>query len=138
MIPQEYQYQYRRSKRAREGKYNAHKVTTAFGKFDSSHEYNVFLNLLDKQERGLISDLHRQVEYELIPAQYEKVIKHLKKRDKEVEVCVEKKCSYYADFTFTDCDGKFHVLDAKGMKTDVYKLKKKLMLWRHGIKIEEV
>lgn len=136
MTPQEYQYQYRRSKRARENKYNAHKVTTAFGKFDSTHEFNVFLNLLDKQERGLITDLHRQVEYELIPAQYEKAIKHLKKRDKEVEVCVEQKCSYKADFTYEE-NGVLHVVDAKGMKTEAYRLKKKLMLWRHGIKIEE-
>ena len=34
--------------------------------------------------------------------------------------------------------GKLHVVDAKGVKTDVYKLKKKLMRSLKGIEIEEV
>ena len=45
---------------------------------------------------------------------------------------------YIADFTYRDLDGRLHVLDAKGMKTAVYKLKKKLALLLHNIEIEEV
>jgi hypothetical protein len=37
--------------------------------FDSTSEYNRWLQLLDMQRRGEISDLRRQVEYELIPRQ---------------------------------------------------------------------
>jgi hypothetical protein len=41
-----------------------------------------------------------------------------------------------ADFTYME-DGKLVVEDCKGFKTDVYKIKKKLMLWVHGIRIKE-
>ena len=34
-------------------------------------------------------------------------------------------------------NGKKVVEDVKGKRTEVYKIKKKLMLWRHGIKIKE-
>jgi hypothetical protein len=35
-------------------------------------------------------------------------------------------------------DGKFVVEDAKGIRTDIYKIKRKLMLQVHGIQITEV
>jgi hypothetical protein len=34
-------------------------------------------------------------------------------------------------------NGKLVVEDVKGVKTEVYKIKKKLMLWVHGIRIKE-
>ena len=46
---------------------------------------------------------------------------------------------YIADFSYFDCDsGQITVEDAKGFKTPEYRLKKKLMLWIHGIRIKEV
>jgi len=45
---------------------------------------------------------------------------------------------YIADFTYLDKNGKLHVIDVKGVKTQVYQLKKKLMAWKYGIEIEEV
>jgi hypothetical protein len=49
---------------------------------------------------------------------------------------------YIADFQFYDVtDGKIHVVDAKGMKTEVYKIKKKLFLHKmkgSNIVFEEV
>lgn len=51
----------------------------------------------------------------------------------------EKICIYYADFEYmTTADMKCHVEDVKGYKTDVYKLKKKLVEAIYKIKIEEV
>lgn len=47
-------------------------------------------------------------------------------------------CDYLADFVVTYGDGRTAVIDAKGIKTDVYKLKRKLMKAVHDIDIEEV
>lgn len=77
---------------------------------------------------GLISNLREQVSYDLIPAQI----------DLASGRTIERACSYRADFVYDDPDGRTHVEDAKGMRTDVYRLKKKLMLWVHHIRIEEV
>lgn len=46
--------------------------------------------------------------------------------------------SYIGDFQYLDAFHKVVVEDAKGMKTPVYRLKKKLMLAIHGIEIREV
>jgi len=79
------------------------------------------------QAAGLISNLREQVDYELLPAQLD-----------EAGKVIERACSYRADFTYNDDRGILHVEDAKGMRTDVYRVKKKLMLWFHKIRIEEV
>ena len=71
-------------------------------------------------------DLKMQVEYELIP------------RLTLPDGHIQRKTVYKADFTYKDRTGKTHVVDAKGIKTDVYKLKKKLMYAVHKIVIEEV
>lgn len=74
------------------------------------------------QRAGLISNLREQVSYELIPAQEG-----------------EKPCRYIADFVYTDNEtGQTVVEDTKGVLTDVYKIKRKLMLYVHGIRIKEV
>ena len=74
------------------------------------------------QKIGAISELEFQVKYELIPKQEG-----------------ESALSYVADFRYRDSkDGQIHVLDSKGMRTDVYTIKRKLMRWVHGIIIEEV
>ena len=47
-------------------------------------------------------------------------------------------CKYVADFVYTDVEtGETVVEDTKGFRTDVYKIKRKLMLKVHGIKIKE-
>jgi hypothetical protein len=46
-------------------------------------------------------------------------------------------CTYVADFSYRD-RASFRVEDVKGYKTDVYKLKKKLVEAIYNIKIEEV
>ena len=100
------------------------------GKYDSKKEkYRAdLLKLLEKQ--GEISNLKEQVKFELIPSQYEVI--NGKKR------CLEKSCSYIADFTYCDVNGNFIVEDTKGFKTKDYIIKRKLMLSVHGIRIKEV
>lgn len=71
--------------------------------------------------------IEKQVKFELIPAQ----------RGADGKV-VERACAYIADFRVTFADGRVEVIDVKGMKTEVYKIKKKLMLQVHGIQIKEV
>lgn len=95
-------------------------------------------------ERGHeISDLRLQVKYVLIPEQREKPTEKYLKGPKKGEYkpgnVIEKACTYIADFVYTDTrSGKTVVEDAKGMKTEVYKIKKKLMLYNYGIRVIEV
>ena len=46
--------------------------------------------------------------------------------------------TYYADFTYVTEADEFIIEDVKGMRTPVYKLKKKLIEAKFGIKINEV
>ena len=110
-------------------KYGAKKVTTVDGeKFDSQKEHQRYVILKLMERAGKIKDLKRQVKFVLIPAQ----------RDASGKL-LERECSYVADFVYYDYALRREVVeDAKGMKTDVYKIKKKLMLYVHGISIVEV
>lgn len=47
-------------------------------------------------------------------------------------------CDYMADFKYSDRAGALVVEDVKGHATEVYKLKRRLMLACHGIEIQEV
>ena len=108
-------------------KYHNKKVVVNGEKFDSMKEYRRYCELLLLEKGGVISDLKRQVKFVLIPSQ------------KEGKKTIERECSYYADFIYHDNEtGETVVEDVKGMRTDVYKIKRKLMLWVHHIKITEV
>lgn len=107
--------------------------------FDSKKEANRYRVLKLLEKAGEITDLRRQVKYELIPAQYEMETRIRGNHVSTVERCVEKAVTYYADFVYKDVRTEETVVeDAKGVKTEAYKIKKKLMLWVHGIKIREV
>ena len=107
--------------------------------FDSVREYRRWLELKTLEKAGRISDLRRQVEYSLIPKQYESYERYSGKTGKRLRDgrrCVEKSCSYIADFVYREGDSLV-VEDAKGVRTDDYIIKRKLMLWLHGIRIRE-
>ena len=121
-------------------KYGNSKIKNAYGTFDSQLEWSRFLFLSNREKEGEITNLRRQVEYLLIPAQYGTEIKHLKTKDKEVRVLLERSCSYVADFVY-ERNGKTIVEDCKGSKgiiTEAAKIKKKLLLWVHGIELRYV
>ena len=127
-------------------KYGNRKIKNAYGTFDSSLEWSRFLFLSNREKEGEITNLRRQVEYLLIPAQYGTEIKHLKTKDKEVRVLLERSCSYIADFVY-ERNGETIVEDCKGedkkykgrtfsTRTEGFNIKKKLMLWVHHIQVK--
>ncbi len=126
-------------------KYHNIKTKTFDGiEFDSRKEARRWneLKLLERAKE--IKDLQRQVKYTLIPAQYETIERYSKKgeRLKDGMKLVERECSYVADYTYKDKQGNVHVEDVKGYKEggaySIFVIKRKLMLYVHGIKIEEV
>lgn len=117
----------------RKNKYGAKRT----GSHASKKEHYRAQELQMMQCAGLISNLREQVPFELIPAQYGACGTDLK--GKPVRVCVERSCKYVADFVYTLNDsGATVVEDTKGVRTKEYIIKRKLMLWVHGIRIREV
>ena len=120
-------------------KYYAKKTMFNGIEFDSRKEARRYSELLLLQRAGAIRDLELQKKYVLIPAQYETYERYGKKgqRLQDGQRLVEKECAYIADFVYKE-DGKTIVEDTKGIKTKDYIIKRKLMLYVHGIRIKEV
>lgn len=121
-------------------KYHNKKVTTSDGiQHDSQKEARRWCELRLLEKAGKITDLQRQVEFELIPAQYETYERYSKKGEKLADGVriVERKVSYIADFVYVE-NGKKVVEDTKGTKTRDYIIKRKLMLYVHKVRIREV
>lgn len=112
-------------------KYHAKKVTVKGETFDSLAEAKRWRDLTWLERGGVIRGLSRQVKYVLIPKQYD-----------ENHKIVEREVSYVADFVYQDENGQLVVEDVKGyQKGPVYALfviKRKLMLERYGIRVQEV
>ena len=106
-------------------KYGNRKVERDGIVFDSVKECQRYCELKLMQRAGMISDLQLQVPYELIPTQ---------RIDGKL---AEKALNYVADFVYKQ-NGQTVVEDTKGMRTRDYIIKRKLMLWVHGIRIVEV
>lgn len=124
----------------RRQKYGNIKTTFRGMEYDSKRERDRHIFLLNAEREGTISDIRRQVTFHLLPAQYETVEKQLKTKTKQVKVCVERAVDYIADFTYMK-DGQLVVEDtkiAKKLLPPEYVLKRKMMLYFHGIKIKEV
>lgn len=103
----------------RTGKYRARKFEMDGIMFDSEQEARRYRMLSGDAKAGLISDLIMQVSYEFIEN--------------------GRRCFIYrSDFNYTvTATGEQVIEDVKGMPTDVYKLKKKLIEARFGITITE-
>ena len=106
-------------------KYHSRKITRDGMTFDSVKEYRRFCELRLLERAGAITELERQVKFELIPSQ------------RIAGKVVERACAYIADFVYME-NGKKVVEDTKGFRTPDYIIKRKLMLWVHGIRIKEV
>lgn len=123
-------------------KYKNKKVVIDGMTFDSTKEGRFYLFLKEKEKNGEVSNLRRQVPYELIPEVWEDEIKHLKTKDKIVKRCVQRATHYLADFVYTDSvTGEDVVIDVKSDYTrrlSDYRLKKKMMRAFKGISIIEV
>lgn len=125
-------------------KYHARKQVVDGIEFASAKEARRYTELKLLQRAGKIKDLQLQVPFELIPTQYDEIITYTPKthKEKRVKKVVEKKCLYIADFVYLNANGEKVVEDVKGYRDStayaVFVLKRKLMLWVHGIKIQEI
>lgn len=119
-------------------KYGAKKITQNGITFDSKREAKRYGELLLLERAGAITELQRQVEFVLIPAQREPDT--IGKRGGVIKgKVIEHKCSYVADFVYHNAeDGKLVVEDTKGFRTKDYVIKRKLLLWVHNIRIKEI
>ena len=99
------------------GRYNSRKVEIDGHTFDSAVEARRYVILRTEQEVGHVEDLRRQIPFPFM---------------ENGRLCF----TYYADFVYKR-HGIEVVEDVKGVATDVYKLKKKLVEARHGVVIEE-
>lgn len=107
-------------------KYHSRKTTLDGMEFDSCKEANRYAELKLLQRAGEITDLRTQVKYTLIPAQ------------KKPSGGTERACTYTADFVYRDKSGREIVEDVKGMRTQQYIIRRKLMLYLNGIEVKEV
>jgi hypothetical protein len=108
----------------KKNKYN-NKITELDGiKFHSRKESVRYSQLKLYEKGGLIKDLRLQVSYELIP----KLVINGK---------TERAIKYVADFVYIDTvNGKEVVEDVKGMITDIFKIKYRLMKQIYNIDIK--
>jgi len=94
-------------------------------KFDSTKEMKHYIYLKDRLNKKEIKNLKLQPKFTL-------------QDGFTYEGKTERKISYIADFSYHEND-VYTVVDVKGMKTDVYKIKRKLFLFRYpSIKFIEV
>ena len=121
-------------------KYHSKKVTIDGMTFDSKKEARRYRELALLEKAGQIENLRCQVKFQLLPSYVENYPRFSEKTGKRLtdgKRTIEKECSYIADFVYTE-NGKQVVEDAKGMRTTEYVIKRKLMLWVHGIRIKEI
>ena len=113
---------------SKERKYHNERVFLDGIRFDSKKEAERYSYLKMLERIGEIEQLELQKKFVLVPTQ----------RNKAGKV-TERAITYRADFYYySNRLGRYVVEDAKGVKTDVYKMKKKLMLAVHGLEIVEV
>jgi len=100
-------------------KYGNRRVCTEEGWFDSQRELRRWGELKLLQVAGQITNLRRQVPFELIP-----------------KMAGQRATYFVADFVYEE-KGKTVVEDSKGYRNRLYMLKRKLMMFRHGVEVLE-
>ena len=98
-------------------KYNAKKVVINGIEFDSKKEAKRYLELKILEKAGKIKDLQFQPVF-LLQEGFKRKITH-------------RAITYRADFEYVDEKGNRVVEDVKGVKTPVFKIKKKLFLKKY-------
>jgi len=102
----------------RRNKYGNKKVKMDGYTFDSKRESLYYLKYKIQQIDGKITKLTLQPSYVL------------QDKFKDRDGVSHRKISYVADFRFTE-NGQTIVVDVKGFLTDVYKMKKKMFLFKY-------
>lgn len=98
-------------------KYHNKKIIVDGFKFDSKKEANRYIKLKKMVDTEEISNLKLQPKYELQE-------KYINNKGEHIRAI-----TYKADFEYLEND-KLIIEDVKGMKTDVYKIKKKLLEYK--------
>lgn len=107
-------------------KYHNNKITIDGINFDSQKEAKRYQELMWLEKIGKIKELELQPHFLL-----QESFKYNNKTYRKIE--------YIADFRYFDnITNKYIVEDVKGFKTDVYKLKKKLFIYKYNIDIKEI
>lgn len=109
-------------------KYKAKKAVVDGIVFDSRKEAKRYIELKKLEEMGSIRDLSLQVQFELVPS-FEIIIDGKKRKRRPI--------TYVADFVYYKGNEKV-IEDVKGLRTPVYKIKKKLFEYRYHETIREV
>ena len=119
-------------------KYGANKTEIDGITFDSRKEARRYTELKILQRAGEINGLELQVKFELIPIQREPDT--VGKRGGVIKgKMIERPVYYVADFVYTiTATGEKVVEDTKGFRTKEYIIKRKLMLYKYGLRIREV
>lgn len=110
-------------------KYGAQKTVRGNIRFDSQKEARRYDELLFRLRDGRISDLKLQPQFTL----QESYVTPEGKRVRAIR--------YVADFSYFDCDLDRDVVEdvkSPATKTRVYEIKKKLLMERYGIEVQEV
>lgn len=98
----------------KESKYKNKKIDSPDGKFDSKYEYEEWIRLKLLERGHIISDLRRQVPFEIIPTI---------RTTADTLCCIK----YVADFVYLE-NGLTKIVDTKGFETPEYKIKKRLLI----------
>lgn len=123
-------------------KYGNKKVEYEGIVFDSKKELQRFFVLKEAEAAGRITNLQRQVRFQLIPAVTEEYEVALKTKTVTKTRTAQRAIYYTCDFQY-EKDGALVVEDVKSApimtKNDkAYQLRKKMLFAFHGIKIKEV
>lgn len=107
-------------------KYNNTKKTVDGITFDSILEARRYAVLKSRLEAGTISDLRLQPHYTIMEGY------------KDLSGTYIRPVQYIADFSYINADGKRIVEDVKGVRTEAYAIKRKLIRDRFGVEIVEI
>jgi hypothetical protein len=114
--------EYRELKAKKPSKYRAQKTKVDGITFDSKGEADYYCQLKLLQRAGEVTDIKLQPRYPILDAS---------ERGKGID--------YVADFLVTYADGRQEIIDFKGVKTAVYRMKKKMFHERYpNLTIKEV
>jgi len=101
-----------------ESKYKNRKVVVDGIEFDSQKEADYYAELKLLQKAGEIKEIELQPKFELLPG--------FKKNGRTFRAI-----TYTADFKVTYADGHVEIIDVKGIKTEVFKLKRKIFEFQY-------
>ena len=107
-------------------KYNNQKKTVDGLTFDSILEARRYTVLKSRLEAGTISDLRLQPHYTIMEGY------------KDLSGTYIRPVQYIADFSYINADGKRIAEDTKGVRTEAYAIKRKLVRDRFGVEIVEI